>query len=108
MKQRRYTPDEKSEIMLTFIERRKTEGISLRCYAGEIGIPYYTMRDMYRDPRYNAGEIGIPYYTMRDMYRDPRYNPEWDRRYEYSTQDNPSAGKRMKSADSSITFVRIC
>lgn len=61
MKQRRYTPDEKSEIMLTFIERRKTEGISLRCY---------------------AGEIGIPYYTMRDMYRDPRYNPEWDRRYE--------------------------
>ena len=97
MKQRRYTTDEKSEIMLTFIERRKTEGISLRCYAGEIGIPYYTMRDM-----------GIPYYTMRDMYRDPRYNPEWDRRYEYSTQDNPSAGKRMKSADSSITFVRIC
>ena len=87
MKQRRYTPDEKSEIMLTFIERRETEGISLRCY---------------------AGEIGIPYYTMRDMYRDPRYNPEWDRRYEYSTQDNPSAGKRMKSADSSITFVRIC
>ena len=75
MKQRRYTPDEKSEIMLTFIERRKTEGISLRCY---------------------AGEIGIPYYTMRDMYRDPRYNPE------------SSAGKRMKSADSSITFVRIC
>ena len=86
MKQRKYTPEEKRNITCLFIQRRKEEGISLRNY---------------------AGEVGIPYYTMRDMYRDPRYNPEWEHRYEYSTQDNPCAGRKAKSKSESAVFVRI-
>lgn len=87
MKQRKYTPEEKTAIMLLFLKRRKAEGISLRNY---------------------AGEIGIPYYTMRDIYRDPRYNPEWALRYLYSTQDNPSLRRKNRTANEPVGFVRIC
>ena len=43
MRQRRYTPEEKTDIMRLFIGRRRAERISLRSYAGETGIPYYNL-----------------------------------------------------------------
>ena len=83
MKQRRYTDTEKKILITTFLERRRKEGISLRWY---------------------ACEVGIPYYTLRDMYRDNRYNSEWRNRYQYSTQDNYS---KERVEDNPLVFVRI-
>ena len=73
MKQKRYSEETKMELVRSFLKRRDEEGISMRQF---------------------AGENNIPYYTFRDFYRDPKYNPEWENRYEYSLQDNPSARMR--------------
>ena len=91
MKQRRYTEEEKRAIVNTFLERRRAEGISLRWY---------------------ACESGIPYYTLRDMYRDSRYNSEWMNRYSYSTQDNNKVSAEKERANrkednNPILFVRL-
>lgn len=87
MGQRRYTYEEKKNIITTFLRRRKTEGISLRWY---------------------SSEIEIPYYTIRDMYRDSRFNPEWKDRYSYSTQDcNKNKNRASNSDAGNIAFVRI-
>ena len=72
MKQRRYSEEEKLNLVSEFLRRRSEEGISIRQF---------------------AGEKDIHYYTFRDFYRDPKYNPEWEGRYEYSPQDNPAAGR---------------
>ena len=69
----KYSEEEKKKLVGTFLKRRKEEGISMRMF---------------------AGSVGIPYYTFRDFYHDPKYNPDWENRYEFSPQDNPEAGAR--------------
>ncbi len=48
-----YTDREKRELISDFLKRRKTTGISLADYSVIANVPRYTMRDWYRDPRYN-------------------------------------------------------
>lgn len=50
----KHAPVEKVAIMRTFLKLRKGEGSSIRNYAVEMSIPYYTMRNMYWDLRYNT------------------------------------------------------
>lgn len=85
MRQRRYTEEAKALLVSQFLAQREAYGISLRAF---------------------AGINGIPYYTMRDMYRDPRFNQKWKDRYCFSTQDNPAAGRIIRNR-AEIGPVRI-
>lgn len=50
-----YTKENRKEAVENFWRRRdEGEYLSVRTYAALIGIPYYTFRDWYRDPRYNG------------------------------------------------------
>lgn len=53
----KFTDEEKKRMVSRFLDERKRTGIGVE--------------------RYSA-IIGVPRYTFRDWYRDPRFNPEWD------------------------------
>lgn len=56
----RFSDEEKRRMVEAFIEYQRKDRTTLEAY---------------------AAHIGIPYYTFREWYRDPRYNPEWYRRH---------------------------
>lgn len=47
-------PDRKAVLDRFWELKEKDPDFSLHDYAGQLGMPYYTLRDWYRDPRYNA------------------------------------------------------
>ena len=57
MKQRRYTDEEKRYHVESFLRLKKEDPgyYSIRRYANEHEMRYYTYRDWYRDYRYNPG-----------------------------------------------------
>lgn len=71
MKQSAYTSEMKAACIEAFWKRKDID-------------PLHSIRD-------HAAASGVPYYTFRDWYRDPRYNARFSRRHEYCS----SAGLRM-------------
>lgn len=49
-----YTIEMKKKAVEDFWNQKDKDNLlSIRTYAALIGVPYYTFRDWYRDPRYN-------------------------------------------------------
>ena len=48
-----FSDGEKRDIVSAFNEEKERTGIGITTYAALIGISRYTLRDWYRDPRYN-------------------------------------------------------
>lgn len=49
-----YTMEMKKKAVEDFWNQKDKDNLlSIRTYAALIGVPYYTFRDWYRDPRYN-------------------------------------------------------
>lgn len=50
-----YTIEMKKKAVEDFWNQKDKDNLlSIRTYAALIGVPYYTFRDWYRDPRYNG------------------------------------------------------
>lgn len=49
-----YTKEMREKSLENFWKQKDEDNLlSIRTYAALIGVPYYTFRDWYRDPRYN-------------------------------------------------------
>ena len=57
------TNEERKAIIDRFLEERKN-GVSLREFSNKENIPYYTLRDWFRDARYNRD-----YWEIKEEYK---------------------------------------
>ena len=76
----KFSDEEESRMIENFLKKQRETGISIEAYASLIGIPRYTFRDWYRDPRYNP-EWEDKHPNLKDIARFSDRREDAIRRY---------------------------